>query len=253
MSNENKRNEYMKGAYANYWSHARNKVYGSMPYDHALIELVLAIAESQKSNFKNLFEVGIGTGWPIAATISKNGFNISGADIAAALIEKCNRDWPDIQAEVADAVDLHYSDSSFDLTYCFHSSWYFSDLPKAISEMCRVTCSNGYVLIDVMNLHNPDIEQFYVKQVFENTKLLGKVFKTIKNLAKFLLRRGIQDWPFLISWTASDPIEIVDIVESLGGKGIRLYGWRNDQLNELIVRSTEKYQDYARVVICWHQ
>jgi len=64
-------------------------------------------------------------------------------DIAPTLIDKCKQLNPDIKCKVGDAEDLEYPDNYFHLTYCFHSTWYFPRLNKAIDEMLRVTRSGG--------------------------------------------------------------------------------------------------------------
>jgi len=40
MSIDNKRNDHMKGAYAKYWIKARGDIYGFLPYDQSIIDLI---------------------------------------------------------------------------------------------------------------------------------------------------------------------------------------------------------------------
>ena len=115
------RKEYMKSTSAKYWSHARNDVYGFMDYDRAFIDLIsgqLSIIQN-----KQLLEVAIGTGEPIAKKLVSIGYSLSGIDISDLLIEQCKQNNPEINCEVGDAEKLRFHDSTFDLVYCVHSSW----------------------------------------------------------------------------------------------------------------------------------
>lgn len=40
MMIEDKRNDHMKGAYAKYWITARSDIYGFVPYDKSIIDLI---------------------------------------------------------------------------------------------------------------------------------------------------------------------------------------------------------------------
>ena len=247
MTAENRRNEHMKGAYAKYWSSAREKVYGFMPYDQFLIDTIKGMCDEQ---LDKVCEVGIGTGWPIAATLAQSGLSVSGVDIASTLVEKCNENWANIQAEVADAADLHYLDDSFDLTYCVHSSWFLPRLKKSISEMFRVTRSKGYILIDIMNTNNPIIQKVYRQHVFENTNVFGKIYKTIKNTLKLILQSGTQDWPLLVSYEPSNPNTIIEHLSEFGGSNFELYAWEDNNSEKLTVSDRDGYHDYGRIIIC---
>ena len=242
-----KRKEHMRGAYSSYWIKARTGTYGLMDYDLSIINLINETLFFDQESA--LMEVGIGTGWPIASSLVAYNYDISGIDISSRLISKCMADHPDIHAEVADAENLPYVSNSFDFTYCVHSSWFFTDLIKALSEMCRVTKPSGHVLIDIMNINNPYIKKTYQQHVFENTNFFGKLFKVVKNLAKFVLQSGSQDWPFLISQTPSDPTTIIKQCQ-LHSSTVRLYSWLDNNLKEIAVSDSDNYGDHSRIVIC---
>ena len=247
MSIENTRNNHMKGPYAKYWIKARSDHYGFMAYDQSLIDLIQKLCREKP---KKMLEVGIGTGWPIAATLSQKGQKVSGVDIASSLIAKCNEDWLNIEADVAYAAALQYEDNCFELTYCVHTSWLLPNLPKSIEEMCRVTSNQGSILIDIMNLNNPFIKQVYRQHIFENTNVLGKIQKIIKNLAKLILQRGTQDWPFLVSYDPSYPDAIIDLLSRSGVSDFKLYGWHEKHLEELSVSEKNSHKDFDRIVVC---
>ena len=241
-----KRKDHMRGEYSKYWIKARTESYGVMDYDLSLIELIDETLNSDKERL--LLEVSIGTGWPIASSLASLNYDISGIDISSRLIKKCVEDHPDIHAEVADAENMPYESDSFDLVYCVHSSWFFPNLMKALSEMFRVTKESGIIIIDIMNINNQGINKIYQQHVFENSNFVGKLFKTVKNLAKFIIRSGTQDWPFLISQTPSDPGMVIDEC-LLSGSKVRVYSWLDSSLKEITVSDGDKYSDHSRIVI----
>ena len=116
--------------------------------------------------------------------------------------------------------------------------------------MFRVTKKKGHILIDLMNLNNPIINKIYKQHVFENASFLGKVYKTIKNLAKLILQRGTQDWPFIVAQTPSDPVAIIEKCRELGCRKVNLYSWNESELEEVVVTQGQGYSDHARLVIC---
>lgn len=56
--------QYYKTVYSQYWVE-QTKKYGYAPYEQNLVKLIT------KSIPKRVFEVGIGTGWPIGAALKK--------------------------------------------------------------------------------------------------------------------------------------------------------------------------------------
>ena len=108
---------------------------------------------------------------------------------------------------------------------------------------------DGYVLFDIMNRNNQYIEKIYQNHVFENSNFFGKIFKIFKNTVKFALQKGIQDWPYVISWNPSDPVEIIDQCLLSGGK-VWVYAWHDDSLKELSVSRGNMYREHKRIVIC---
>lgn len=246
LSLSDKRKDYFREAYAKYWIKVRAETYGVMDYDLLLIEL---IDKTLKRNTESLLlDVGIGTGFPIASSLASLNYDISGIDISSHLIKKCLEDNPNIHAEVGDAENMHYAANSFDLVYCFHTSWVIPDFLKALTSMFRVTRKNGIVLIDTINKNNPDINKIHKQHVFENCNFVGKIFKLIKNLAKLILQRGTQDWPYLITWCPHDINELIGKV-LLFSSDVRLYAWQNETLVELSVSDSNTYRDHGRIVL----
>lgn len=240
------RKNYIEKVYSNYWINARREIYGFMPYDKAAINL---IEEACKKNGSlRLLEVAIGTGEPIASKLVDDGYEVHGIDLSVDLIEECRRLNPTIRCEVDDAENMRYPDGSFELAYCLHSSWYFPNLNCAIAEMMRVVKIDGSVIFDIQNIRNEQIMRFYKRHLFENRNSLGIIYKTFKNLMKLLLRRGIQNWPIVVSETPSDPVSILkQLEEELGAKKVQVMGWDNNCLIELYDPDC-KFAEYGRLL-----
>lgn len=194
---------YMADVYSKYWIDAREKRYGFLGYDKNLCSL---ICEHVPKGSK-LFEVAIGTGYPFADFFQKAGYSLYGIDISPMLIEKVNKLYPTINAKVGDAENIEYPENFFDCTYCFHSTWYFPDLKKAIGEMIRVTCHGGLIIFDIQNRRNREIEKSYKKRI-KSTKGFGRVLIYIKNIVKIILRKGYPDWSFIIHEVPTYPEDV---------------------------------------------
>ena len=161
----NDRKEFMKSTYGKFWSHSRKVIYSFTEYDRALIDLICG--QLPINSKKQLLEVAIGTGEPVAKNLLAMGHDLSGVDISSLLVAQCKQNNPEINCEVGDAEELPYSDSIFDPTYCAHSTWLFPNLCEAVSEMIRVAKNGGRVIFDIQNIYNDEIEKIYKSHVFE--------------------------------------------------------------------------------------
>lgn len=192
----------MREVYSHYWLRARETKYGFMDYDQRLCDTI----SSRSPEGGKLLEVAIGTGYPVADALQKQGFEIHGIDISPALIEKCLATNPAIHAKVGDAENLDYADGEFDAAYCFHSTWYFPDLPRVIDEMLRVTRPDGFIIFDIQNRANPEIAAEYDKRLAQVRPGLGpRLNLHARNLAKVILRHGNPNWHGLVYEVPTDP------------------------------------------------
>lgn len=183
------RKTYTKNVYSKYWITAREKIYGFMEYDKNLCNYVCG----RIPKGKKVLEVAVGTGYPFADIFQKLGYIVYGIDISPELIDKCRQTNPLIDCKVGDAEYLDYPDDQFDCTYCFHSTWYFPDLTKAIDEMLRVTHPGGLIIFDIQNRNNKDINRAYRKRLSPDTGM-KRIFRYTKNIAKVFLHRGTPVW-----------------------------------------------------------
>ncbi len=238
------RKEYMRSSYSKYWKNVRKNVYGFMEYDKAFINLIDNF--SKKSG--KILEVAIGTGEPIADNLEKIGYKVYGIDISDRLIDECKKNNKNIRCEVGDAEKLKFANAEFDLTYCVHSSWFIPDFEMAITEMVRVSNKGGVVLFDILNMHNREMDKIFRFHLFENVNLIGMLYKTIKNSVKFVLQKGTQDWPFIVSQTPSDPIAIYEMLaDRLNVDQINIYTWHEESMIDLGTENKD-YQEHPRLV-----
>lgn len=244
------RKEYMRNIYSKYWITAREKKYGFSFYDKNLCNYIL---EHIPQNSK-ILDVAIGTGYPFAAFFDKKGYIVYGVDIAPKLINKCRDIYPNIKCEVGDAENLKYPDNKFDAVYCFHSTWYFPNIEKAIEEMVRVARSNGMVIFDIQNRNNPILDKNYRKKLAERY-LIGKIGKYLKNIIKTILRRGWAEWSSIIYETPTYPANIYSLLNKLLDankiKNFKIMGREADE-SLRILNGCGPFEEYPRLifVIC---
>jgi SAM-dependent methyltransferase len=208
------RKDFMRNVYPAYWLRARDKIYGFMAYDRQLCECVSA----ELAGGGKVLEVAVGTGYPIADHLQKAGHEVHGIDISPELVRRCHELNPAIRARVGDAEHLEYPDRTFDVTYCFHASWYFPNLPRAIREMVRVTRPGGTVLLDIQNALNPQVDAAYRRRLRHiRPGLLARTELHARNLAKVVLRRGNPNWHAVDFEVPTDPAVVV---EALGRRTV---------------------------------
>ena len=237
------RKTYIKEVYSKYWLNARERIYGFSEYDKNLCSYICEhIPRGRK-----LLDVGIGTGYPLGDLFQKHGYYVYGIDISPELIKKCNTLYPDINAKVGDAEELEYPDNYFDGLYCFHSTWYFTNLKKAIEEMIRVTCHGGKIIFDIQNRNNQEIENAYRKRLSE-AKGLGKYKRYLKNIAKIVLFKGTPDWHFVVHEVPTYPHDVYQYLkECFYPNTFQVYVRENEDSIKA-TRELSSFKEYGRLV-----
>ncbi|HJY62871.1 MAG TPA: class I SAM-dependent methyltransferase [Ignavibacteria bacterium] len=134
--------EYLRKVYSKKWTVAREE-YGTTDHEKFLISLA-----RQLCPHGSYLDVGIGTGEPFATTFINLGCSVEGVDIANNLTGICKS--KGIKVSTGNAEEgLDYPDNTFDLVYCFNTTWYFKNIEKVINEMIRV--SKKWVVFDIMD------------------------------------------------------------------------------------------------------
>ena len=162
-----KNKKYMTNTYSKFWVKQVLK-YGYSDYHKAVISIIDTKEEKIVPESQKILECCIGTGYPTAIELAKKGYELYGVDIALALIRKCKENTENVNVNikcvVGDAESLPYKNSAFNLTYCLQSTWYFTDIGKAIEELFRVTKSGGKIIFDIQNLWNYRLLKWHLRR-----------------------------------------------------------------------------------------
>lgn len=213
------RQTYIKKIYSKYWLTAREKRYGFLDYDKNLCRFVSSYLRPKSK----ICDVGVGTGYPFGEYFLNAGHNLSGIDIAPLLIEKCKKLYPKIHSIAASAEDIPLKDEDFDAVYCFHSSWYFNNLFKAIDEMIRIARPGGFIFIDILNGENEEIKKNCQKEINLN-RGAGRIKKYFFNIVKIVLKKGTVDWRFCVITNPSFPQEVYKYIKNKNIKNFKILG-----------------------------
>jgi SAM-dependent methyltransferase len=89
-------------------------------------------------------EVGCGEG-RVARDLAARGHRITGVDAAPTLLHAAAAAHAEGRYVVADAADLPFEDSSFDLVVAYNSLMDVQDMPRAIGEAARVLRPDGHL------------------------------------------------------------------------------------------------------------
>jgi SAM-dependent methyltransferase len=236
------RKEFIRDVYSRYWITAREKIYVNLPYDQNLVSYI----KDRIPPGADLLEVAVGTGEPFGRLFVEAGYQVAGIDISPALVARCKELHPGINCRVGDAEDMEVPDGQFTGTYCFHSTWYFPDLEKAIREMIRVTRPGGLVLFDIMNLDHPRIRSYHERKVSE-TRGVRRVYRFAKNVAKLLLGR-VPYWPNIVYETPTRPGAVICWLRSMGCGSFALMGRQTDDGLVGLDPSSLSFAGYERLV-----
>ncbi len=118
---------------------------------HALLDdLEVRVVEEHLRGGRAL-EVGCGTGL-ILERVARVADRAVGIDLSAGMLQQAKARGLDVMQGLATA--LPFADGSFDVTYSFKVLAHVPDLPRALSEMARVTRPGGYVVYELYNRHS---------------------------------------------------------------------------------------------------
>lgn len=140
-----------EAANARKWS-ARAETYDKKRFDYFRWMQKRAIEVADISAGVRLLDVGCGTGFAVrfcAKRLDDRGL-FCGVDVAPRMIElarSSSGELKNVRFEVATAENLPYADDHFDVIICTNSFHHYQNPSVALSEMHRVLCSGGRVVI----------------------------------------------------------------------------------------------------------
>ncbi len=190
--------QYYKNVYSKFWVN-QTKKYGYSQYEQNLVHLIA------RSNPQRVFEVGIGTGWPIATALKEKEIKVDGCDIAessVALARKALEN--DTGIWVGDVLEFD-NDILYDVTYCVRASWCIPDFYATLNKMISMTKTGGYIIFDVMDQYSLCCLYCRLLEVKENylrflgitlEQRYGTHFVSIPKIKKFLKKNNLsyQRW-----------------------------------------------------------
>lgn len=187
--------QYYKTVYSKFWKN-QTKKYGYSAYERNLVQL---IADSLPDK---VFEVGIGTGWPVGAALKEKGITVDGCDIAESSVELARKELENTDGIwVGDVMDYKGENDAYDVVYCVRASWYIPDFYQTISKMVSMTKRGGYIVFDVMdkysihclNARKEELKKSYYRflgiDVEEN---FGQHFICLWRMKRFLRKKGLE-------------------------------------------------------------
>ncbi len=131
---------------------------GNIAIRTELTETAFAIAGGELASARRILDVGCGTGWWLAQ-LSRDPrvvAELEGVEMLPERVSAASRRLPDAQISVADARDLPFADSSFDVVTLFTVlSSIGSGRERALSEARRVLAPDGALMIWEPRMPNP--------------------------------------------------------------------------------------------------
>lgn len=185
--------KYYKTVYNKFWE-KQTKKYGYSLYERNLVKLI------SRTSPKEVFEVGIGTGWPIGAALKAKGIKVDGCDIARSAVRLAKKELENDSGIWSGDVTEYNGMKQYDVVYCVRASWYMPDFYKVIGKMISMTKPKGYVVFDVMDKSNrccirircaAVIEKIYRFLGLSDAESFGHHFISIHKMKRYLKKSGL--------------------------------------------------------------
>lgn len=185
--------QYYKTVYSKFWAN-QTKIYGHDEYTKKLVSMILY------SSPQKVFEVAIGTGWPIGAALKAKGIEIDGCDIAEASVALAQKELENKNGIWVGDVREYRGDLLYDVTYCVRSSWYIPEFYSVLKKMISITKPRGYIIFDIMNknslyclklrCHNMK-NKYYRFLGIDLDEQYGMHFNSLYSMKCFLKKNGL--------------------------------------------------------------
>lgn len=186
--------EYYKTVYNEFWA-KQVKKYGYSKYERNMVRIIAETAP------KKVFEVGIGTGWPIGAALKEKGIEIDGCDVAESSIALAQKELDNAKGIwVGDVKEYSGAAEVYDVTYCVRASWYIPDFYQTIRKMIFMTKQGGYIIFDVMDKNSlfclkqrwrEAKEKYYKFLGIDRDEIYGQHFISILGMKLFLRKNKL--------------------------------------------------------------
>ena len=114
----------------------------------AKISCAHAAAWLEGRTYRDLLDVGCGTGWLIALLAAKKPARYCGVDLAEEMVRMAReKEIPGAEFTVGSAMELPYPDGSFQVVTCIQSFHHYPRPDRAMEEAFRVLAPGGIYLL----------------------------------------------------------------------------------------------------------
>lgn len=190
--------QYFKNVYSKFWAN-QSKNYGYEEYTRKLVEMI------GQTSVQRVFEVGIGTGWPVGAALKDKGIIVDGCDVADSSVAAAQKELDNREGIWCGEVSEYRGRAIYDAVYCVRSSWYITDFYSTVRKMISMTKPGGYIIFDVMDqdsryclkLRMTGVQEKYFRFLgIDVDERYGMNFISIGKMKRFLNREGLsfQNW-----------------------------------------------------------
>lgn len=186
--------QYYKTVYSKFWKN-QTKKYGYTAYEKNLVRLIA------QSSPKQVFEVGIGTGWPIGTALKEKGIVVDGCDIAEESVELARKELGNTDGIWAgDVMNYRGKNEVYDVVYCVRASWCIPDFYQVIRKMASMTRRGGYLVFDVMDKYNTHCihvrmgewkKKYFRFLGIDVEENYGQYFINLRRMKRFLKKNGL--------------------------------------------------------------
>ncbi|MCM1217935.1 MAG: class I SAM-dependent methyltransferase [Lachnospiraceae bacterium] len=185
--------DYYSKVYGKYWQNQTRK-YGYTSYEQNLVRLI------SKSLPEKVFEVGIGTGWPVGTALKEKGIIIDGCDLSESSVALARKELENETGIWIGDVLSYNGEAQYDVVYCVRVSWLIPDFFATVAKMISMTKPGGEIIFDVMDkdsLYCREIRWRLVKEIYyrflgiEVDETYGTHFINLRRMKRFLKKNGL--------------------------------------------------------------
>ncbi len=186
--------QYYRTVYSQFWKN-QTKKYGYTAYERNLIRLIAGTSPER------VFEVGIGTGWPIGAHLKEKGIRVDGCDIAESSVSLAQKELENTEGIwTGNVMDYTGEHEIYDVVYCVRVSWYIPDFYQTVIQMASMVKPGGYIVFDVMDkysshclhMQKEKVKEKYFKFLGINVEEnFGHHFISLWRMKRFLRKNGL--------------------------------------------------------------
>ncbi len=185
--------KYFNEIYNKFWENQTRK-YGYAPYEKNLVRLI------SQSLPQKVYEVGIGTGWPIGTALKEKGITVDGCDLAESSVALARKELENESGIWTGDVLSYEGQAQYDVVYCVRASWYIPDFYATVSKMITMTKQDGVIVFDVMDKYSLCCmkircrllkESYYRFLGIDLDAPHGNYFIDLRKMKRFLKRNGL--------------------------------------------------------------